>query len=145
MGMLRSRISGCKLLTGAPRQLLSSPSSGGHPAGRPSTPPARWSAVVPHIVDGGTDAEIARQALGQEQAVFDRKMKKDRDLFRLQLAMGWTTFLMLPISIAAIAFYPPAAAGLVPLNGLAAWNWRRMLRRDGDEIEVTTKLPKITQ
>jgi hypothetical protein len=73
-------------------------------------------------------------------------MRKDRDLFRLQLAMrGWTTFLMLPISIAAIAFYPPAAAGLVPLNGLAAWNWRRMLRRDGDEIEVTTKPPGIPQ
>jgi hypothetical protein len=72
-------------------------------------------------------------------------MKKDRDLFRLQLAMGWTTFLMVPISIAAIVFYPAAAAGLVPLNGLAAWNWRRMLRRDGDAIEVTTKPPAMHQ
>jgi hypothetical protein len=62
-------------------------------------------------------------------------------LFRLQLAMGWSTFLMIPATVVAVIIYPPAAAGMIPLTGLAAWNWRRMLKRDGGEIEVMTKPP----
>jgi hypothetical protein len=87
------------------------------------------------------ETQIATQALAQEQALFDRKMEKDNALFKLQLAMAWTTFLMIPAALAAIVVFPPAATGLVPLTGLAAWNWRRTLRRDSGEIEVLTKPP----
>jgi hypothetical protein len=139
---IRSRIAGCRLLNPERMRQLVRPSGNSlQPAGRAPAPRSRLDAVVLPAVVGERDPQIERQALAQEQAVFERKMKKDHDLFRLQLAMGWTTFLMVPISVVAIAFYPAAAAGLVPLNGLAAWNWRRMLRRDSEEIEVTTKPP----
>jgi hypothetical protein len=85
------------------------------------------------------DTETTFQALAQEQALFNRKMEEHDALFRLQLAMGWSTFLLVPATVIAVIVYPPAAAGMVPLTGLAAWNWRRMLRRDSGEIEVMTK------
>ncbi len=62
-------------------------------------------------------------------------------LFKLQMAMGWATFLLVPVTVVTTLTYPPAAAGLVPLTGVAAWNWRRMLKRDSDGIEVMTKPP----
>ncbi len=62
-------------------------------------------------------------------------------LFKLQMAMGWATFLLVPMTIVSTVIYPPSAAGLVPLTGVAAWNWRRMLKRDNAEIEVMTKPP----
>lgn len=87
------------------------------------------------------DREVRSQALAQEQAVFERKMDDHGALFKLQMAMGWATFLLVPVTIVATLIYPPAAAGLVPLTGIAAWNWRRMLKRDSAEIEVMTKPP----
>jgi hypothetical protein len=81
------------------------------------------------------------QALAQEQAVFDRKMDDHGALFKLQMAMGWATFVLVPITVIATLIYPPAAAGMVPLTGVAAWNWRRMLKRNGNEIEVLTEHP----
>lgn len=85
------------------------------------------------------DQEARSQALAQEQAVFNRKMDDHGALFKLQLAMGWATFLMIPTTVIASFVYPPAAVGMVPLTGLAAWNWRRMLRRGEADIEVMTR------
>lgn len=68
-------------------------------------------------------------------------MKEGRALFKLQLAMGWTTFFLVPATVIATIAYPPAAIALVPLSGLAAWNWRRMLKRNGSEVQVMTKPP----
>src|SRR3954452_12965627 len=82
---------------------------------------------------------LLTQSLAQEQALFDRNMKVDGHLVKLQLAMGWMTFFMIPASIAAVLLYPPAIAGTVPLMGISAWNWRRMLSRNRDAVEVVTK------
>jgi hypothetical protein len=71
------------------------------------------------------------QALEQEQAVFERSIKQDDALFRLQMAMGWSTFVIAPLTLVALMVYPPLGAALVPLLGAAAWNWRRMLARSG--------------
>jgi len=87
------------------------------------------------------DGRAAAQALDQQQTVFERQLQKDRDLFALHLAMGWTTYLMAPANIVAAIVYPPALVGLLPLTGLAVWNWRRMLRRDRGELEPTTRPP----
>jgi hypothetical protein len=87
-----------------------------------------------------TESRIAEQALAQEQALFDRNMEKDHALFKLHVVMGWATVLMVPTTVVISILIPPAAFGLVPLTGLAGWNWRRMLKRDGGQLETTTKL-----
>lgn len=87
-----------------------------------------------------TESKIANQALAQEQALFDRNLEKDHALFRLHVVMGWATVLMVPTTVVISILIPPAAIGLVPLTGLAGWNWRRTLRRDGGELETTTKI-----
>ncbi len=101
------------------------------------------TAVRVQISSESADAEeldrATAQALAQEQALFDRNMKQGDALFKLELAMGWTTFLMVPATLIAVIIYPLAAAATVPLAGLAAWNWRRMLRRGSGETEVMTK------
>lgn len=96
----------------------------------------------PEAPESRGDEKTVDQALAQEQAVFERKIQESGALFRLQLAMGWMTFLLVPVSIAAFFIYPPSAIGTVPLNSLAIWNWRRMLKRDSGDIEVTTKRPE---
>lgn len=83
----------------------------------------------------------ADQALAQEQTVFERKLQKDDAMFKLQITMGWATVAIIPVSAAAIFLDPAAAVGLVPLNGLAAWNWRRTLMRNDSELEAITKPP----
>ncbi len=85
---------------------------------------------------------MALQALAQEQAVFEREMAKDRPLFMLHLAMSWTTFLSLPASVIAAFVQPAAVPGLMPLVGLAAWNWRRVLRRGAGALNPATKHPR---
>lgn len=62
-------------------------------------------------------------------------------MFRLQMTMGWATVVIIPMSVASIFLDPAAAVGLVPLNGLAAWNWRRTLMRNDSELEAITKPP----
>jgi hypothetical protein len=90
---------------------------------------------------GAAGDRAAAQALAQEQAAFEREMQKDGALFRLALVMGWTTFLMVPATVIAAFVYPRALTGLVPLSGLAFWNWRRVLRRDG-KVGPTTSTSK---
>jgi hypothetical protein len=85
--------------------------------------------------------KAANQRLAQEQTVFERKLHESDALFRLQLAMGWMTFFLVPASVIAGIVYPPSLLGTVPLNGLAIWSWRRILNRRSGEIEVTTKRP----
>lgn len=78
------------------------------------------------------------QALAQQQAVFGWQLSKDRCLFKLHLAMGWATFGLLPASALAAFAVPRAAPYVVTLTGLAAWNWRRTLRRDAGVVQPTT-------
>ncbi len=66
-------------------------------------------------------------------------MEKDRHLFRLHLAMGWASFIAIPVSCVLAFVDPVAAAGLVPANALAFWNWRRMLSRGAGDVLPTTK------
>lgn len=92
-----------------------------------------------------TQSRIVSQALAQEQAAFERKMSQGDALFRLQLAMGWMTFLIVPASVFAVIAHPAALLGAIPINGAAAWNWRRMLQRRAGEIEPVTKLPDLDE
>lgn len=85
------------------------------------------------------DERATAQSLEQEQAVFERKVFVHDALFKLQLAMGWSTFVLPPATLVALLVYPPAGAGMLPLLGAAFWNWRRMLKRDEGELEAVTK------
>ncbi len=67
-------------------------------------------------------------------------MEEGNALFKLQLAMGWATFLLVPATVIAAFVYPPAVVALAPLSALGGWNWRRMLNRES-EAEVMTKPP----
>lgn len=68
-------------------------------------------------------------------------MEEGGALFRIQQAMGWATFVLPLVTVIAVLIYPPTAFGLVPLNGVAIWNWRRTLERRNAEVDVTTKPP----
>jgi len=114
---------------------------------RSPTPPRpqRTESVSPpgrDEVAGSTyERRHADQALAQEQTVFERKLQKDDAMFKLQITMGWATVAIIPVTAAAIFLDPAAAVGLVPLNGLAAWNWRRTLMRNDSELDAVTKPP----
>ena len=103
-----------------------------HASAPPSVPPGASS---PQDLD--TQADV--QALQQEQAVFERNITQNDALFRLQMAMGWSTFVIAPAGFVAVIVYPPALAVVVPLLSAAIWNWRRMLARGGPERSVITK------
>ncbi|MGH3930597.1 MAG: hypothetical protein ACRDTF_11545 [Pseudonocardiaceae bacterium] len=48
----------------------------------------------------------ANQRLEQESAIFARKLERDRQLGRLQAAIGWTVLVMLPaIAVACIVIF----------------------------------------
>lgn len=85
------------------------------------------------------DQRTEFQALEQERTVFERSVEQDDALFRLQMAMGWSTFVIFPATLVALIVYPPVGAALVPLLGAAVWNWRRMLARSGGKRAVITK------
>jgi hypothetical protein len=85
------------------------------------------------------DQRTESQALEQEQTVFERSVKQDDALFRLQMVMGWSTVVIFPTTLMALIVYPPVGAALVPLLGAAVWNWRRMLARSGGKRAVITK------
>jgi len=84
-----------------------------------------------------TQADI--QALQQEQVVFERNNRENDALFRLQMTMGWSTFVIAPVGVVAVIIYPPALVVVVPLLSAAVWNWRRILARGGTERTVITK------
>lgn len=102
-------------------------------------------AAIACRVEDGCDARAAAQALSQQQAAFERRMQKDREVFALHLVMCWTTYLMIPVTVIAVFVYPAALAGLLPLTGLSIWNWRRVLRRDTGDVEPTTLPPADIQ
>ena len=85
------------------------------------------------------DKQADVQALEQEQELFERNIKRNDALFRLQMAMGWSTFVVAPATLLSLIIYPPIAAALTPLLGVAIWNWRRMLARGWAEPVITTK------
>jgi hypothetical protein len=85
------------------------------------------------------DKQANVQALRQEQAVFERNIRQNDALFRLQMVMGWSTFVIGPATLITLIVYPPLGAAFVPLLGVAVWNWRRMLARGWVEPIVTTK------
>ena len=101
----------------------------------PPDSPVRFGALSRQEVDTEADA----QALWQEQTVFERNIRENDALFRLQMAMGWSTFVIAPAGVVAVIIYPPSLAVVVPLLSAAIWNWRRMLARGGAERLVITK------
>jgi len=101
-----------------------------------SPPPDEDSAVADVRID--PEERRLTQALAQQQQVFLWRLRKDRSLFKLHLAMGWATFVLLPASAAAAFAVPRAVPYLVTLTGVAAWNWRRALQRDEGNIEPIT-------
>lgn len=80
-----------------------------------------------------------RQALAQEQAVFERSQTEREAIFRLRHAMGWATFAIVVVSVVAALFEPTTLAALGPASGLAVWNWRRLLLRESDIPRPTTQ------
>jgi len=91
--------------------------------------------------DSRADEKTVDQALAQEQKAFERNVFESRELFKLQLAMGWMTFAIVLVCAVAIVVYPPAAFAAAPVSGLSIWNWRRMLERDSGRVQVITKRP----
>jgi hypothetical protein len=88
----------------------------------------------------GQVAERRRaQALRQEDAAFDRDLRRDDSLSLQAKVMGWLLVpgLALPV-VLAVAAGPVAAGAAAPVSILAGWYWRRTLARALRPLEPRT-------
>lgn len=87
------------------------------------------------------DRQRARQALEQQRVAFEQRRRQTESTFRLQRAMGWTTFVAVPLGVALAFIEPWTLTATAPLNALAFWNWRRLLRQEQPVLTPTTTPP----
>lgn len=83
----------------------------------------------------------ALQALEQQQAVFEQRQAQAAASFRLQRAMGWATFFIVPLGMILALIEPLTLTATGPAGALAYWNWRRLLRREPTDLGPTTSAP----
>lgn len=82
----------------------------------------------------------AVQQLEQEQKAFELQTAQSEADFRLQRAMGWTTFAVVFLSGAFALIEPLTLTAFGPISALALWNWRRLLK-EPRELKPTTRSP----
>jgi hypothetical protein len=83
------------------------------------------------------------QALDQEQQAFEQRRSEHMSTFRLQRAMGWTIFLLVPLDVVMAVVEPISLAGLGPGSVMAFWYWRRVLSREPPDLAPTTRDPGL--
>lgn len=120
------------------------------PTGRttPQLDNSKPSANTSSLIDPDrprTEQEVrdrqALQALAQQQVVFEQRRAQDDATFRLQRAMGWATFVIVPVSVFMALLEPLTLTAFGPASVLAFWNWRRLLKREPHELTPTTTSP----
>lgn len=90
------------------------------------------------------------QALTQEQALFDRQMRKDRWLFPITIAMAWTAYVLLAFNICVALGLSGLASPAPEISMGLAWGqtigvsvrlWLLHGKRSTEKPEPTTRPP----